>query len=208
MDTKNATPAHRPSLYQPQYCQQLVAHMDRGFSFESFAATIDVGRSTLYHWMKQYSEFADAQDRGIAKYINYWENIARDGYGSMPPSMWRWHMARIRRMYRTDMEEEISLQLYKAKLMAEAKAAANQVTEPTVKAPVQEVVNTAEETVVAETEAVESSVVTEPVAPEVVAAVATTSTNTAVQKTSAVAKFIKKKGKVHKSQQHGRSRFY
>lgn len=57
----------QPTTYKPEYCEMLVEHMKKGFSFESFAADIDSTRATLYNWEKAHPEFLDAKKRGHEK---------------------------------------------------------------------------------------------------------------------------------------------
>lgn len=68
----------RPSKYKPEYCEQLVEHMNSGLSFESFAAVIGVNRDTLYEWTKVHSEFSDAQKEGLDKSLLFWEKLGID----------------------------------------------------------------------------------------------------------------------------------
>lgn len=79
----------RPSKYDPAYCEQLVQHMATGASVSSFAAEIDVARSTINKWAEEYSEFSEALSRGKAKCAAWWEKTGRvvastgDGNASM-----------------------------------------------------------------------------------------------------------------------------
>ena len=68
-------PAGRPTKYKPEYCQKLIDHMAEGYSFESFAATIDTHRDTLYAWEHKHSEFSDAKKSGQAKSLLWYEKI-------------------------------------------------------------------------------------------------------------------------------------
>lgn len=71
-------PGGRPTKYRPEYCEQLVAHMSEGASLLSFAAEIDVDRSTLTEWAKVHPEFSAAVTRGKAKCAAWWERIGRN----------------------------------------------------------------------------------------------------------------------------------
>lgn len=62
-----------PTLYKPEYCDQLIDHMKSGYSFESFAAIIDVVRATLYNWTKDFPEFLDAKNRGVDHSLLFFE---------------------------------------------------------------------------------------------------------------------------------------
>jgi hypothetical protein len=68
----------RPSLYQPEYCQMLIDHMDEGLSFESFAGVIDVCTDTLYKWSDEdceqfHEDFFEAKKCAFAKNLLWWE---------------------------------------------------------------------------------------------------------------------------------------
>lgn len=78
MQKKKAT-AGRPSLYKPEYCKALIDHLASGLSFESFAATIDVNRDTLYEWEKVHPAFSDARKIGTEKSLIFWEKMGLTG---------------------------------------------------------------------------------------------------------------------------------
>lgn len=54
----------RPTKYKEEYCQMLIDHMKEGFTFESFAAVINVNRDTLYAWANDFPLFSDAKSQG------------------------------------------------------------------------------------------------------------------------------------------------
>lgn len=68
----------RPTKYDPSYCAMIVEHMAEGASMLSFAAEIDVDRSTLNEWMRQHPEFSQAVSRGKAKCAAWWERVGRN----------------------------------------------------------------------------------------------------------------------------------
>lgn len=51
----------RPTLYDPKYCEMLIAHCEQGLSFETFAGVLRVNPDTLYEWVKKHSEFSEAK---------------------------------------------------------------------------------------------------------------------------------------------------
>lgn len=70
--------------YQPEYCQMLIDHMAKGFSFESFAGVIQVARSTIFEWVKAggnyYQEdFAISKAIGESNSLHFWEELGIDG---------------------------------------------------------------------------------------------------------------------------------
>ncbi len=82
--TAPTIPDGRPSLYRPEYGQQLIDHMAKGLSFESFAAIIDVSRDTLYAWRDAHTEFADSIKKGLDKSLLWWEKTGMNGMMGLP----------------------------------------------------------------------------------------------------------------------------
>lgn len=76
-DVKPKRPRGRPTGYRPEYCDLLVEHMAEGASITSFAAEIDVSRSTITEWTYIYPEFHAAVKRGKAKCAAWWERVGR-----------------------------------------------------------------------------------------------------------------------------------
>lgn len=69
----------RPTKYEKRYCDMVVAHMSDGSSLTSFAAEIDVARSTINEWMEANPEFSEAVKRAKAKCAAWWERKGREG---------------------------------------------------------------------------------------------------------------------------------
>ena len=78
MDKRN-TKVGRPSHYKLEYCDQLVKHMSKGYSFETFARKIKKSKQTLYTWSKQHPEFLDAKKKGETYCKYFWEDIGIKG---------------------------------------------------------------------------------------------------------------------------------
>lgn len=55
----------RPTEFKPEYCDQLIDHMSTGMSYESFAAEIRVGRSTIYDWENSHPMWKEAKEIGL-----------------------------------------------------------------------------------------------------------------------------------------------
>lgn len=72
-------PGGRPSDYDPIYCNMLIEHMSKGFSFKSFAGKIGVNNKTLYNWAEQHEEFFHAKSIGQEKSRLFWEQQGIDG---------------------------------------------------------------------------------------------------------------------------------
>lgn len=73
----DATGPGRPSKYDVAYCDQVVAHCATGASLTSFAAEIDVARSTINEWVANHPEFSEAVKRAKAKCAAWWEALSR-----------------------------------------------------------------------------------------------------------------------------------
>src|SRR6185503_6413515 len=54
-----------PSVrYRGEYCDKLVKHMAKGYTFKSFGAEVSVCKATLFNWQKKYPAFRKAHDVG------------------------------------------------------------------------------------------------------------------------------------------------
>lgn len=69
----------RPSKYKPEYCQLLIEHMEKGFSFESFAGIVGTCRQTIYTWTEDYPEFLDAKKEASGRCQVFWEEQGLKG---------------------------------------------------------------------------------------------------------------------------------
>lgn len=76
-------PEGRPSKYRPEYCSELIVHMAKGLSFESFAAVVAVNRDTLHEWCKVHEAFSDAKKEAFDKNLLFWENHGIEGLYSI-----------------------------------------------------------------------------------------------------------------------------
>lgn len=64
------------SEFNPVYCRKLVEHCSRGYSFQSFAAIINVVPELLEEWTKKYPEFSKARYAAALKQKVFWEKKA------------------------------------------------------------------------------------------------------------------------------------
>lgn len=70
----------RPTKFREEFCEQLVAHMAEGLSFESFGASPrGVCKQTLYTWLEKHPTFVDAKSRGKLESLLFWEKIGIKG---------------------------------------------------------------------------------------------------------------------------------
>jgi hypothetical protein len=53
--------------YRYEYCEMLVEHCDKGFTINSFAATINISQSTLANWFKTFPDFAHAREMALQR---------------------------------------------------------------------------------------------------------------------------------------------
>jgi hypothetical protein len=56
-------------------CAPLVAHMEKGYSFNSFSAECGVPNSTLREWADKHVIFGKAKELGEGKALHYWETV-------------------------------------------------------------------------------------------------------------------------------------
>ena len=75
----------RPSKYRPEFCEQLVAHMAQGLSFDSFAALAGVTHPTLYNWLELQPDFLYAKNRGTTFCRLWWERLGQQGVQGLGP---------------------------------------------------------------------------------------------------------------------------
>lgn len=69
----------RKTKYAPEFCEMLIAHMAKGYSYASFGAIADCHVDTLYEWEKVHPEFSEAKSRGEAKSLYWWETQGIEG---------------------------------------------------------------------------------------------------------------------------------
>jgi len=69
------TPLGAPSKYKPEYCEKLIEHMSKGYSFDSFGAVVDVCEDTLYEWKKVHLNFSDSYKKGRTLSLYEWEKM-------------------------------------------------------------------------------------------------------------------------------------
>lgn len=88
-----------PSKFKPEYSAQVVEHMGKGFSFDSFAGTISVSVATVYNWCNEFPEFLEARKIGEAKRLLRLEMQGQDliakGGGNGSASTWIFHMKAV-----------------------------------------------------------------------------------------------------------------
>lgn len=73
----NRRPIGRPTKYRASYCEDLINHMEQGYSYESFGGKIGVAVSQLYKWEEAHPEFQEAKGVGVAKAQIWWETMGQ-----------------------------------------------------------------------------------------------------------------------------------
>lgn len=68
----------QPTKYKPEYCEMLIEHMAEGYSFESFAAKTNASRISMFRWVKEFPEFAEAKEMAFDKCQLFWEKKGID----------------------------------------------------------------------------------------------------------------------------------
>ena len=57
----------RVTAYKPEYCALVIAHCEKGGSVSSFGGVVNVSRTTVQTWRKQFPDFDFSCDLGILK---------------------------------------------------------------------------------------------------------------------------------------------
>jgi hypothetical protein len=71
----NLTPGRDTDDYRPEYCQDLIDFMKKGYSLASFGAEVRKSRETLYQWMKKYPDFGEAHKIGKQAALKFFETM-------------------------------------------------------------------------------------------------------------------------------------
>ena len=113
--TEEKRPVGRPSLYDPKYCEEVIALGKIGKSVEAIGAILGVGTKTLYNWRDQHEEFLHALDMAKEFELQWWEDIAQTHMienkesDKINASIWSRSMAaRFPKKYREQVKQEIT----------------------------------------------------------------------------------------------------
>lgn len=60
--------------YKKEYCELLIKHMRKGFSYETFGATVGCGRTTLYDWERLHKDWKQAKAKAIEEAQKFFES--------------------------------------------------------------------------------------------------------------------------------------
>lgn len=72
----------RPSLYKPEYCEQVIEWGADGKSKTWMAAKLGVSRECIYEWERVHPDFSYALKRAKALEQMWWEDSGQDGMGA------------------------------------------------------------------------------------------------------------------------------
>lgn len=99
--------------YDPAFCEMLIDHMSKGFSFESFAAIAKTHRDTIFEWVKKFPEFAEAKKEAMELNRFFWERAGMKGMldsKNFNASVWVFSMKnRFKWSDRSEVEQNISM---------------------------------------------------------------------------------------------------
>ena len=114
-ETTEKRPVGRPSLYDPKYCEEVVALGKIGKSVEAIGAILGVGTKTLYNWRDQHEDFLHALDMAKEFELQWWEDIAQTHMienkesDKINATIWSRSMAaRFPKKYREQVKQEIT----------------------------------------------------------------------------------------------------
>jgi transposase-like protein len=113
--TEDTKPVGRPSLYDPAFCDKVVALGALGKSVEQISSNLGVSCRVLYDWRDRYPEFLRALEEAKEAEQTWWEEQAqaymlehKDG-PKLNASIWSRSMAaRFPKKYRESVKQEIT----------------------------------------------------------------------------------------------------
>ena len=115
IETTEKRPVGRPSLYKPEFCEEVIALGKIGKSVEAIGAILGVGTKTLYNWRDEHSEFLHALDMAKEFEMQWWEDIAQTHMienkesDRINATIWSRSMAaRFPKKYREQVKQEIT----------------------------------------------------------------------------------------------------
>jgi len=114
-DIAEKRPVGRPSLYDPKYCEEVIALGKLGKSIEQIASRLGFSLRTMYQWKEQHQEFLHALEEAKEHEQAWWEDQA-DAYmvetkegPKLNSAIWSRSMAaRFPKKYRESTKTEIT----------------------------------------------------------------------------------------------------
>ena len=86
MKTARKHPGGRPTLYRPEFGEQMIGAMSDGLSAEAAAASVGISARCLYQWQHDHEEFQQAIQEGRQRALLWWERRALAMAGGGPGS--------------------------------------------------------------------------------------------------------------------------
>jgi transposase len=114
-ETTEKRPVGRPTLYKPEYCEEVVALGKLGKSIEQICANLNTPVRTLYEWRDRFPEFSQALEDAKSYEQAWWEDQAysymvetKEG-PRLNATLWSRSMAaRFPKKYREQVKQEIT----------------------------------------------------------------------------------------------------
>jgi transposase-like protein len=114
-DTTEKRPVGRPSLYDPKYCEEVIAYGRIGKSVEQIAANLNLSLRVLYAWRDKHEEFMHAMEYAKELEQAWWEEQAQaymvenKESDRLNATLWSRSMAaRFPKKYRESVKQEIT----------------------------------------------------------------------------------------------------
>ena len=114
-DTTEKRPVGRPSLYDPKYCEEVIAYGKLGKSVEQIAAFLNVSLRTMYSWRDSHEEFLHALEDAKTYEQAWWEEqaaaymVENKESDRLNATLWSRSMAaRFPKKYRESTKTEIT----------------------------------------------------------------------------------------------------
>lgn len=114
-ETVEKRPVGRPTLYKPEYCDQVIELGKLGKSVEQIASKLGFSLRTMYQWRDEHEEFLHALEEAKMHEQAWWEDQAdiymvenKDG-PKLNATIWSRSMAaRFPKKYREQVKQEIT----------------------------------------------------------------------------------------------------
>ena len=114
-ETVEKRPVGRPTLYKPEYCEEVIALGKLGKSVEQIASKLGFSLRTMYLWRDEHEDFMHAMEEAKMHEQAWWETQAdiymienKDG-PKLNATIWSRSMAaRFPKKYREQVKQEIT----------------------------------------------------------------------------------------------------
>lgn len=114
-ETTEKRPVGRPSLYDPKYCEEVIAYGKLGKSVEQIASILNVSLRTMYSWRDSHEEFLHALEDAKTYEQAWWEEqaaaymVENKESDRLNATLWSRSMAaRFPKKYRESVKQEIT----------------------------------------------------------------------------------------------------